>query len=196
MGQWKDGVMDGMGLYIFSAVGDFKNMVYLGDFLGGLFHGIGKLAYFQDGQGKMIYYGSWAQGKKTNFGVNYYENPHTYYIGEWNNDLKHGDGKIVFPDGEFKGNWVANERVGSGTLVKRNKGLKTVWEGQWKQDYLPIGTVIYYDDRNNEIGRYEGTLKDGKKHGIGTYKWKGAIFEGQFSEDYIKGRGKFIIGRV
>ena len=68
--------------------------------------------------------------------------------------------------------------MGSGTLVKRNKGLKTVWEGQWKQDYLPIGTVIYYDDRNNEIGRYEGTLKDGKKHGIGTYKWKGAIFEG------------------
>lgn len=73
--------MDGMGMYIFSDVGEFRGLVYLGDFLGGLFHGIGKLAYFQDNLGKMVYYGSWAEGKKTNLGVHFYEHPHTYYIG-------------------------------------------------------------------------------------------------------------------
>ncbi|MCB0369856.1 MAG: hypothetical protein KDD45_10570 [Bdellovibrionales bacterium] len=38
----------------------------------------------------MLYCGAWAEGKKAGVGLHYYIHPHTYYFGEWVNDLKHG----------------------------------------------------------------------------------------------------------
>lgn len=66
----------------------------------------------------MIYYGNWFDGKKTSSGRYYYENPHTNYIGLWINDMKHGEGKLVFPGGEFTGTWAQDQRQGFGRLKK------------------------------------------------------------------------------
>jgi hypothetical protein len=62
-------------------------------------------------------------------------------------------------------------------LVKRRKNGSTVWEGNWKNDQLAFGIIVYYEG-NIELGRYEGEIRDGKKHGVGTYRWKGALYEG------------------
>jgi len=35
------------------------------------------------------------------------------YTGDWNNDLKHGFGEYVWPDGDsYEGDWVMNVRTG------------------------------------------------------------------------------------
>lgn len=59
--------------------------LYLGEFANGNFNGIGKLAYFKDGIGTMIYYGTWVDGKKSARGRYYYDN-NINYIGNWLRD--------------------------------------------------------------------------------------------------------------
>jgi hypothetical protein len=61
-----------MGVYIFREEETFVRTIYLGEFHQGRFSGIGKLAYFQEGEGVMIYYGTWLEGKKSLRGRYYY----------------------------------------------------------------------------------------------------------------------------
>jgi hypothetical protein len=100
----------------------------------GRFHGIGKLARFQDGQGTMIYYGGWLEGRKSHQGRYYYQHPHTHYFGFWANDQKHGEAKLTFPGGEFTGTWHQDKRQGFGRLKKTEAGLTLVYEGNWEGD--------------------------------------------------------------
>lgn len=90
--------MEGMGIYIFQSEDPITKVIYLGDFQNGRFHGIGKLARFVESQGQMIYYGSWLEGKKTHIGTHYYS-PNSYYFGYWVNDMKQGEGKLIFDKG-------------------------------------------------------------------------------------------------
>lgn len=144
----------------------------------------------------MIYSGTWLEGKKAYQGLHYYQHPHTYYQGEWANDLKHGQGKLIFSNGEFEGKWEADRRQGPGQLRKTEIGITQVYEGQWEQDQLPFGKVTYYDQKSSEVGRYNGQLMEGKKHGVGVYSWRGAKYEGEFQNDCIQGKGLFKIGKT
>lgn len=59
IGSWQGNLMEGMGVYFFKEEDPIGRTIYLGEFHQGLFSGIGKLAYFQEGEGVMIYYGTW-----------------------------------------------------------------------------------------------------------------------------------------
>ena len=60
------------------------------------------------------------------------ENPTTFQ-GEWVNDVKHGHGRLVYPDGEtIEGTW-ANDRMNGVARVKKPKA------SEWVE-------VIYQDD--------------------------------------------------
>lgn len=174
IGEWKNKKMNGLGIYFFQTP---QNVVYLGDFQDGRFSGIGKLARFQDNFGEMIYYGSWLDGRKSNLGTHYYR-PHSYYFGYWANDCKQGEGKLIFQGGEFVGTWDKDSRQGFGRLRKVEGDITQVFEGKWEADFLPFGKVIYYDQNSTEVGRYEGELSQGRKHGKGKYNWRGAVYEG------------------
>jgi hypothetical protein len=56
--------------------------------------------------------------------------------------------------------------------------------------------------KNTLIGRYQGHLRRGKKHGWGHYYWPSVPnasnieYEGQFIDDRISGKGKIIIGKL
>jgi hypothetical protein len=89
--------MEGMGLYFFQGE-PTDRLIYLGDFQGGRFSGIGKLARFEGEHGHMLYYGSWQEGKRSHLGTHYYPGG-AYYFGYWHNDRKQGEGKLIFPDG-------------------------------------------------------------------------------------------------
>ena len=54
-----------------------------------------------------------------------------YYIGEYNNGLRHGYGEHYFSNGNiYKGNWVNNYMKGQGTMTY-NDG--TVESGLWEE---------------------------------------------------------------
>ena len=116
---------------------------------------------------RMIHWPTWkiqGSGKSLIGGPN---PPHgTKYIGEWKNNLRHGQGEMVFSDGstiigqwksnwiwgyaeaiyangiEYKGNWISSMKDGEGiqTYINGDK-----FEGEW---YLgsPILGTYYYND--------------------------------------------------
>ena len=148
IGYWKDRKMDGMGIYVFHDEDPVLRTIYLGEFHQGRFHGIGKLARFQESTGTMIYYGGWIEGKKAHQGRHYYPGQ-TQYFGLWANDQKQGEGRLVFPGGEFVGSWQQDRRQGFGRLRKAEGGLTLVYEGNWEGDDLPAGKLTYYDGNNS-----------------------------------------------
>ena len=79
----------------------------------------------------MVYHGMWSEGKKSDQGVYFYENPHVYYSGGWLNDQKSGEGKLVFPEGEFVGQWRANVRQGQGKMRRLENEVTSIYEGTW-----------------------------------------------------------------
>lgn len=184
-----------MGIYFFNAEPTDPRLIYLGDFQAGKFSGIGKLGRFQGDQGQMIYYGSWLEGKKNHLGTHYYPGG-TYYFGYWHDDHKEGEGKLIFADGEFIGSWLQDQRHGFGRLRKTQSALSVVYEGDWTHDQLPKGRITYSDLQGNELGRYEGDLKQGLKHGLGTYYWPKASFEGSFAQDSFSGEGTLRVGKT
>ena len=53
-----------------------------------------------------------------------------YYIGEWKNDNKEGQGEYHWANGDvYKGQWKYGKYEGQGTLTYDNRKVKT---GQWK----------------------------------------------------------------
>jgi len=72
--------------------------------------------------------------------------------------MKHGEGRLIFPGGEFTGNWVNDQRQGFGKLKKVENGLTVIYEGSWEKDGLSSGKVTYYDSNSSEVGKYEGQL--------------------------------------
>ena len=129
IGEWKGKKMDGHGIYMFhnpDVTDTLTRVIYLGEFYNGRFHGFGKLGQFHDNVGQMIYCGEWIEGKKANLGLHYYQHPYIFYYGQWASDMKHGEGKLVFPNGEFSGTWEADKRQGPGKLRKTEGGVSQV----------------------------------------------------------------------
>ena len=89
--------------------------------------------------GEIIYRGTWEDGKKSDQGIYFYENPTVYYQGAWIKDQKNGEGKLVFANGEYVGSWQNNPRHGHGKMRKTEKDLILLYEGVWDSDELTEG---------------------------------------------------------
>ena len=85
------------------------------------------------------------------------------YLGEIENEVPNGQGKLTFSDGEkYVGEWLDGERNGQGTYT-------------WS------------DGR-----KYVGEFKDGKKNGQGTKTWtNGDMYEGEFKDGKYDGQGTY-----
>ena len=100
------------------------------------------------------------------------------YVGEWENDTKHGQGTQTWPNGaKYVGEWQ-NSRHGQGTYTHPS-GTKYI--GEWKNDKIHgLGTFTYADGRKN-VGAFE----NGKLNGYAiTYYVDGNIYlEGIFKDN-------------
>jgi hypothetical protein len=63
--------------------------------------------------------------------------PVAWLSGEWQDDMKHGQGTSVYPSGNsYSGFWVHDRREGSGTMTWASKGQR--YSGMWA-DNVPNG---------------------------------------------------------
>ncbi len=147
---------------------------YSGGCVEGKAHGYGIAS-----SNRATYEGNFRNGMKHGFGtktirkyVEFVANGKEYYLGgqvysgNWKEDLLHGKGKVVEPDGggSYEGVWKKGKKHGY--------GLEVVGESK----------------------RYEGQWKDDKPYGEGKHKWDGRVFIGFFDNYHHlkKGNGKII----
>ena len=90
------------------------------------------------------------------------------YVGEYQNNKKHGQGNQSWENGDkYVGEYKNNKRTGQGTYIY---GENTKFAGD----------------------RYIGEFKDAKKHGQGTYIFtNGDKFVGEFKDEKYAGNGTY-----
>ena len=120
-----------------------------------------------------------------NFSKKQYSNG--YYIGEFNNGKKNGQGTYILNDGEkYIGDWKDDNRTGQGTFIW-NSGAK--YTGDYiKGERTGKGTMNYSDG-----DKYTGDFLKGERHGKGILIGSsGNKYEGDFKKNKREGRGIFI----
>ena len=119
--QLKDNIPDGFGRK-FSENGD---LIYTGQFKGGLFEGFGSFSYVDEGK----YSGEFKNGERNGHGTfKWIDNE--IYTGQWLNDKMNGYGMYSFKNGDkYEGSWVDNNFSGEGTyFFTDGKIFKGTWE--------------------------------------------------------------------
>lgn len=128
----------------------------------------------QEGQGVehwvdgSVYEGTWAAGKKHGKGKFIWSQfggaMKNVYVGEFQNNLIHGEGEYHWFDGRsYKGEWHCNRIHGQGRM-------------EWPDGRVYGGS--YQDERKHGVGshswpdgrQYSGQWLEGKQHGLGTYR--------------------------
>ena len=135
VGEFKEGEVEGLGIYFSTG-----KIFHVGQFKNHKINGLGKMS----SPGKYKYIGQLEDNQKNGLGIYIWENLDGFvgvtYFGEWKDDDHHGQGTIIFPDGEkYVGQWINGWAEGKG--------------------------VVSHPDG----GRYVGELKEGRWHGQGTY---------------------------
>ena len=134
---------------------------------------------------KVIYFGETINFKKNGKGEETCEGEYRY-VGDFENDLKNGNGRLEYLDyGEiYEGEFKNGEFYGKGLFIWSNNEqyngdfVKGVMHGKGKYKW-PDGF------------EYEGDYNNGIKEGMGTYKYKdGRVFKGRFKDGKPDGKGK------
>jgi hypothetical protein len=146
-------------------------------------------------------------------GIMKYKNGNLYN-GEWEDDLRHGDGKMTFilidnTTNEYDGKWKKDKINGLGTM---EYGNGNVYKGEWKNNKMHgLGTMnlengdVYTGNWINDIRQGEGTmnLENGDVY---TGNWEndeitttipvkvtyknGDIYDGYWKDNTKHGNGK------
>jgi len=117
-----------------------------------------------------------------------YHNPSAKikYVGQFQADVHHGDGKKTWPDGSrYVGQWRHGEKHGRGHFTSADD---LVYDGQWERGRRHgIGTQTY---ANKDC--YRGGWFNGVCTGIGTYTFAdGSRYEGSWADGRYDGVGVF-----
>ena len=182
---------------------------YVGQFAYRKFSGTGTYYYASGAK----YVGQWSNDLKNGKGTMYFANGNIYE-GNWINDKENGFGKETYKWGYYEGQWKDGKWFGKGKEFHNKTGI--AYEGIWngcdnatdivksvngKTAHGKIENKDFVVDNNNgyskdvyDNGYYEGYLKDGKRHGKGTYYWdSGSVYEGEWENDLKSGYGKMTV---
>jgi hypothetical protein len=157
-GKFENGKLNGYGRLIDL----FGIICYEGTFKDNqLLDGKGKIIKIGENGERTIYEGDIKNMKKEGKGIE--KSKAFTYLGSFNDDVKHGKGKIIYEGGDsYEGDFLNGKLTGYG---------KYKWE-----------------DNNT----YEGEFLDGNMHGKGLYKWAdGNEYEGQYVNNSKEGAGEF-----
>jgi len=122
------------------------------------------------------------------------------YEGSWKDDFWHGFGRWGTITGTYEGDFVKGRREGQGKMdfKKKSQPLSpqsheetSYYEGSWKED-KPHGIGTYVCPSAYET-KYEGEWEFGKRSGKGILFYSnGAKFEGSFERNKPSGNGKLV----
>ena len=155
-----------------------KELIYEGDIVNLLYEGYG-VSYSNKG----TYTGIFSQGEKVQGKETYKDG--SYYEGFWKNNIPEGYGYKRFVDNtEYKGELYNSKPHGQGVMLYKNGDIK---DGKWKdgqlieglyrkgnllykgdfEDELLNGKGLVYEAYGNNRLLYTGNLKQGKFDGLG-----------------------------
>lgn len=112
------------------------------------------------------------------------------YLGQWDNNKKHGKGTQTWASGDkYVGEWADGKPSGFGTYWKKSKkGLLKQYAGQFQAGHPHGRGVYYYDDGSV----FDGQWRAGLRHGVGIMTFEdGAVYEGDWFNDKQHGFGVF-----
>ena len=121
----------------------------------------------KDGKFSRLIQGRFKDGDKLDgYGQMFYDlNQTTFYIGDWKDGKRHGQGTIHLGTYHYSGQWTNDKITGFGRIT--------------------------FSKRTDEGLYYEGELKNSKYHGHGRFVFRnGDIFEGMYSNGNRNGYGK------
>lgn len=132
-----------------------------------------------------LYIGQFQDNQRHGYGLLIYTDG-SFYEGQFINDKPSGLGKIYYCDGSYyQGQFKEAEKHGNGTYTGPNKELI---KGYFKKDQIIGQAKVVYPDK----AQYKGELSDYKKEGTGKFIFQNEDFyEGQFKNDLFEGKGKF-----
>jgi len=161
-GQWVDGTRNGPGKLTWNDGGQWE-----GDFKDNSpWNGSGTIYIQKSNEERLRFDGEHKDGKRTGFGKMQY--PDCVYEGQWVNDQRQGSGKLIWHDGsQWEGNFLND----------------TPWNGS--------GTMCMKDSQGFTL-RFEGEYTGGKKNGFGKMQYPDSVYEGQWVNDTCHGQGKLI----
>ena len=110
----------------------------------------------------------------------------SYYVGEFKDNKKHGQGSYVWDHGDkYTGEWKNGQRTGQGTYIWSN-GDK--YSGDYiNGDMHGQGTLVWANG-----DRYDGDFKLNIRDGQGTLTWvNGNKYSGQFRNNKFSGEGVY-----
>ena len=111
---------------------------------------------------------------------------YTYsFTGEFKLGLRHGYGREETSEYTYTGLYENDHKHGKGKLKYKNKDI---YEGYFKNDQFN-GEGIYKWENGCS---FHGSFFEGKMHGNGTYKWPdGTSYTGDYEDNVKHGFGKF-----
>jgi radial spoke head protein 1 len=152
------------GVGIVKRIGELG--VYIGSRLAdGTKQGLGQ-SLFPSGD---CYTGEYKENQREGRGVYWWAKASAIYIGEWFRNVRHGYGRMVYPDGSrYIGRWVNGKRSG-------------------------VGRYVYKDGSS-----YDGSWLKDEKHGSGIYQLlDGSCFTGTFQHNhFVSGEWRLASGTV
>ena len=141
-------------------------------------HGIGIRVW---SAGSIIQEGYWKDGELHGRGRYIYGYNGNYYIGEFKEGSRNGEGVEYWKDGSrYEGGWKDDSKYGQGTMYwngNKYTGQWDDWEGQGE---------INYKDRTKYTGQWDSL----QRHGLGTlYSADGQVLnQGKWEKDQYMGK--------
>jgi hypothetical protein len=126
----------------------------------------------------MEYEGFYMSGNKEGFGIEIYQNG-DIYIGEFENNLKNGEGVLLYNHAEskYEGRFYMNKKHGSGQEIFFHG---SVYIGEFSEGMRTgQGTLSYPRYRISMFGQFfSGKLNGEGKEQTDTFRYKGKFREG------------------
>ncbi|XP_029311772.1 radial spoke head 1 homolog isoform X2 [Cottoperca gobio] len=109
------------------------------------------------------------------------------YVGDYYQNMKHGQGTFSYPDGsKYEGSWVEDLRQGHGFYTYPNGDT---YDGEWLH-HMRHGQGIYHYHKTGS--KYKGSWVNGKMESAGEYIHSNSRYKGNFVNNNPCGPGKYV----